>query len=97
MDSTGTLIFPAFMGKNRLRFLLSMMRLDNKATRAKPRLNDELAAFRKIWDMFIETCNSMYLVGGSVCIDEKLLPFGGRCAFCSTCLNNQASTESKFG
>ena len=35
MDSTGTLIFPALMGKNRLWFLLSMMRFDDKATRAK--------------------------------------------------------------
>ena len=58
-----------------------MMRFDNKATRAKRRLNDKLTAFRKIWDMFVETYKSMYLVSDSVCIDEQLLPFQGGCAF----------------
>ena len=58
-----------------------MMRFDDKATRAVPRLNDKLAAFRKKWDMFVEICKSMYLVGTAVCIDEQLLSFRGRCAF----------------
>ena len=52
-----------------------MMRFDDKATRAVRRLNDKLAAFRKIWDMFVEICKSMYLAGTVVCIDEPLLPF----------------------
>ena len=71
MDSTRKNFFSAVMGKNCLRFQLSMMRFDNKATRAKRRLNDKLAAFHKIWNMFVETCNSMYLVGASVCIDKQ--------------------------
>ena len=58
-----------------------MMRFDDKAARAVRRLNDKLAAFHKIWDMFVEMCKSMYLVGTAVCIDEQLLPFRGRCAF----------------
>ena len=58
-----------------------MTRFDNKATRAVRCLNDKLAAFRKIWNMFAEICKSMYLVGTAVCIDEQLLPFRGRCAF----------------
>ena len=81
MVGTGRLIFPAVMGKNRLRFLLSMMRFDDKATRAVRRLNNKLAAFRKIWDVFVEICKSMYLVDTAVCIDEQLLPFRERCAF----------------
>jgi ribosome-associated toxin RatA of RatAB toxin-antitoxin module len=31
--------------------------------------------------MFIGLCKSLYLVGSAVCIDEKLLPFRGRCGF----------------
>ena len=80
-DGTGNLIFSAVIEKNRLQFLLSMMRFDDKATRAKRRFNDKLRLFRKVWDVFVETFNSMYLVGGSFCIDEQLLPFRGRCAF----------------
>ena len=45
------------------------------------RLNFKLAAFRKIWDMFAETCKSMYLVGTAICIDKQLLPFREKCAF----------------
>jgi len=40
-----------------------------------------MAAFREIWDIFIGLCKSLYLVGSAVCIDEKLLPFRGRCGF----------------
>ena len=69
------------MEKNRFRFLLSMMRFDDKATRAGRHLHDKLAAFRKMWDKFVKICKLMYLVGTAVCIDEQLLPFGERCAF----------------
>ena len=70
VDGTGKLIFPAVMGKNRFRFLLSMMRFDDKAIRAVRRFDDKLAAFRKIWDLFVKICKSMYLVGTAVCINE---------------------------
>ena len=48
MDGTGKLFFSVIKGKNCLWFQLSMMRFDNKATRAKRCLNDKLAAFHKI-------------------------------------------------
>jgi len=48
MDGTGRLIFPVVMAKNRFRFLLSMIRFDDKATRTERRLEDKMAAFREI-------------------------------------------------
>jgi hypothetical protein len=69
------------MAKNRFRFLLSVIRFYDKARRTERRLEDKMAAFRKIWGMFIGLCNSLYLVGSAVCIDEQLLPFRGRCGF----------------
>jgi hypothetical protein len=74
-------IFPVELAKNRLWFLLSMIRLDDKATRTERRLKDKMAAFREIWDMFIGLCKSLYWVGSAVCIDYQLLPFRGRCGF----------------
>jgi len=58
-----------------------MIRIDDQATRTERRLEDKIAAFREIWDMFIGLCKSLYLIGSSVCIDEHLLPFRGRCGF----------------
>ena len=51
-----------------------MIRIDDQATRTERRLEDKIAAFREIWDMFIGLCKSLYLIGSSVCIDEHLLP-----------------------
>jgi len=81
MDGTGRLIFPAVMAKNRFRFLMSVNRFDNKATRTERRLEDKMAEFREFWDMFIGLCKSLHLVGSAVCIDELLHPFRGRCGF----------------
>jgi len=80
-DRTGRLVFPVVMAKYRFRFLLSVVRFDDKATRIERRLEDKMAAFREIWDMFIGLCESLYLVGSAVYIDEQLLPFRGRCGF----------------
>ena len=61
------------MEKNRFRFLLSVIRFGDKATRTERRLKDKMAAFREIWVIFIGLCKSLYLVGSAVCIDEQLL------------------------
>ena len=89
--------FPTAMGKNRLRFFLSIMRFDDKATRADRLLNDKLAAFREIWDIFLkhviqctwEVLRSA-LMNSYFHSKEEVL-------FSSSCLKNQASMESKFG
>jgi hypothetical protein len=53
MNGTGRLVFPVVMAKkNPFRFLMSVVRFDDKATRTERRLEDKMAAFREIWDMF---------------------------------------------
>jgi len=81
MDGTGGRVFPVIMVKNRFRFLLSVIRFDDKATRTERCLEDKMGSFRGMWDMFMGLCKSLYLVGLAVCIDEQLLPFRGRCGF----------------
>jgi len=48
MDGTGRLVFPVVMAKNRFRFLLSVIRSDDKVTRKERRLKDKMAAFQEI-------------------------------------------------
>ena len=43
LDGTGRLIFPVVMAKNRFRFLLSMIRIDDNATRNERRLEDKIS------------------------------------------------------
>jgi len=64
-----------------VRLLLSVVRFDDKATRTERRLEENMAAFREIWDKFIGLCKSLYLVGSAVHINEQLLPFRGRSGF----------------
>ena len=48
MDGTRKFIFSAIMRKNGFRFLLSMIRLEDKATKTRRRSNNKSAAFPKI-------------------------------------------------
>ena len=66
MDGTGRLVFLVVTAKNRFRFLLSVIRFDDKATRTECRLEDKMAAFSEIWDMVIGLYKSLYLVGLAV-------------------------------
>ena len=52
-----------------------MTRSDDEATRTERRLEDKMAAFRELCDMFIGLCKSLCLVGSAVCIDEQLQYF----------------------
>jgi hypothetical protein len=97
MDETERLVFPAVMAKYCFQFLLSMIRFDNKTTRTGCRLEDNMAAFREICDMFVGLCKSLYLVGSAVCIDEYYLHSEEDVDSGNICRKNQASTESKFG
>jgi hypothetical protein len=59
MDGTGGLFSPVVMVKYRFRFLLSVIRFDDKAPRTERRLEDKIAAFREMWDMSFGLCKSL--------------------------------------
>ena len=61
--------------------LLSVIRFDDKTTRTESRLEDKTASFREIWVKFIGLCQSLYLLGSAVCINEQLFPFKERSGF----------------
>ena len=68
-----------------------MMRFDTEVTRAKRHLNDEVAAFREIWNILLKQviqCTWLvvrFALMNSYNLSEKDVPFG------STCLKNQSS------
>lgn len=77
----GPSLFRCVMSKNRLVFLLSVLRFDSKTSRAERIKNDKFAAFRQMWTMFEENCRKYYTPSEYVTIDETLLSFRGRCPF----------------
>jgi hypothetical protein len=70
-----------------------VIRFDDKAPRTERRLEDKMATFRKMWDMLIGLCKSLYLVGSAVCIDKQLLPLRRRYGF----RQNMPKKPSKHG
>ncbi|XP_058983469.1 piggyBac transposable element-derived protein 4-like [Musca domestica] len=76
----GTL-YTATMSRDRFDFLIRYLRMDDKALRPALRPTDAFAPVRKIWDIFIRQCNTSYIPGSHVTIDEQLLGFRGRCPF----------------
>nr|XP_023669104.1 piggyBac transposable element-derived protein 4-like [Paramormyrops kingsleyae] len=62
-------------------FIISVLRLDNKATRAEREDSDKLAAIRDIWDLWADRLPALYSPGENVTVDERLIRFRGRCSF----------------
>ena len=73
----GRTIFRATMTKNRFRSLLQFCRFDNKATREKRLKVDKLAPIRDLWIMFLARLQICYTPGGSLTVDEQLIPTRG--------------------
>lgn len=80
-DGTGRDIFRCVMSKDRFAVLLTCLRFDNPETRLERRENDPTAPISYIFEQFIENCQNAYSVGQTVCIDEMLVSFRGRCKF----------------
>ncbi|CAF3766209.1 unnamed protein product [Rotaria sp. Silwood1] len=77
----GRPIFRATMAKNRFKNLLRLYRFDNIATRDERLKQDKLAPVRDLWVMFLAQLRACYTPGGSLTVDEQLIPTRGRCNF----------------
>ncbi|UYV81673.1 hypothetical protein LAZ67_20001926 [Cordylochernes scorpioides] len=80
-DSTGFELCRIAMSENRFRFLLRVIRFDDKATRNERLRQDKLAAVRLILDTFVKNCQKHYSPSKYITVDEKLDAFRGKWNF----------------
>nr|CAH7725072.1 unnamed protein product [Callosobruchus chinensis] len=80
-DGTGRDIFRCVMSKDRFAVLLACLRFDNPRDRNERLKTDPTAPVAGIFEQFIKNCQNAYSVGSTVCIDEMLVSFRGRCKF----------------
>lgn len=80
-DGTGRDIFRCGMNQRRFTMLLTCLRFDDPETRRMRQINDPAAPISKIFEEFVQNCQSVYSIGAAACIDEMLIGFRGRCKF----------------
>nr|XP_022909932.1 piggyBac transposable element-derived protein 4-like [Onthophagus taurus] len=80
-DGTGIDMFWMTMSLQRFRFLLRVIRTDDKNTREERKQYDKLAPIREIFDSFVKNCQQHYTISEFTTVDEKLEAFRGRCGF----------------
>jgi len=69
------------MSAKRFEILSAAMRFDDPETRVMRKLTDQAAAISFIFNQFIKNCKAPMSLSDSLCIDEMLVPFRGRCKF----------------
>nr|XP_046255654.1 piggyBac transposable element-derived protein 4-like [Scatophagus argus] len=80
-EEYGRPIFRATMSLEKFHMISRVIRFDNRDTRAGRRERDKLAAIRDVWDKWVEILPLLYNPGPHVTVDERLVPFRGRCPF----------------
>lgn len=80
-EENGRPIFRATMSLETFHMISRVIRFDNRDTRAGRRERDKLAAIRDVWDKWVEILPLLYNPGPHVTVDERLVPFRGRCPF----------------
>ncbi|KAI4886808.1 hypothetical protein NFI96_022436 [Prochilodus magdalenae] len=76
--STGRNIFRATMSLQNFQMISRVLRFDNRDTRAK---SDKLAPIRDVWEKWVQLLPLMFNPGPEVTVDERFLPFRGKCPF----------------
>ena len=69
------------MPLKRFKFISRVLRFDDWETRPGRRAQDKLAAIRDVWGQWVCLLPMMYNPGKDVTVDERLVPFRGRCLF----------------
>lgn len=80
-DGLGSELFIATMAQRRFRFLLRVIRFDDKRNRANRSEIDKLAPVREMFEKLNDNFKKYYTVGEYVTLDEMLFAFRGRCSF----------------
>ncbi|UYV74574.1 hypothetical protein LAZ67_12000179, partial [Cordylochernes scorpioides] len=81
VDGSGVEIVRAIMSQERFLFILRCLRFDDITTRKERKKLDKLAPIREFVEAFVYNCKKLYTPGEYNTIDEKLIPFCGRCGF----------------
>ncbi|XP_029900733.1 piggyBac transposable element-derived protein 4-like [Myripristis murdjan] len=76
--STGRNIFRATMSLHSFRNLTTAIRFDKRDVSAR---SDKLAPIRNVWEKWVQRLPLMFNPGPEVTVDERLLPFRGKCPF----------------
>jgi hypothetical protein len=74
----GKPFYRAVIGRNRFKFFLRAIRLDNYRTRETRKRSDRLAAISEVWHMFVDNLRRFYIPRETLTIDEQLLGYRGR-------------------
>ncbi|XP_056890875.1 uncharacterized protein LOC130526891 [Takifugu flavidus] len=81
LDPLQNPIYKATMGVGRYENIRRFLRFDDRRTRALRLETDHMAAFRYVWECFLDNCRRRFIPSDCVTIDEQLVPFRGRCRF----------------
>ncbi|UYV81889.1 hypothetical protein LAZ67_21000042 [Cordylochernes scorpioides] len=96
VEGSGVEIVRAIMSQERFLFLLRCLRFDDITTRKERKKLDKLAPIREFVEAFVYNCKKLYTPGEYNTIDEKLIPFHGRCGFRQYMPNKSAKYGLKF-
>uniref|UniRef100_UPI00358F8AC9 piggyBac transposable element-derived protein 4-like n=1 Tax=Myxine glutinosa TaxID=7769 RepID=UPI00358F8AC9 len=80
-DRLSNPMYHATMSIERFEDIRRCLRFDDRGMRDFHLQTDYMAAFRYVWELFLENCRKRFVPRECVTVGEQLLPFRGRCKF----------------
>ncbi|XP_049294418.1 uncharacterized protein LOC125769653 [Anopheles funestus] len=81
------------MSRNRFREIMKFLRFDEKSTRSERLQTDKFALISDVFSRYVSNCQSNYVPGPNISVDEQLFPSKTRCPFTQF----MASKPDKYG